>query len=166
MEDVYICVDNFAHDYGFENLSSGPNAFYGLFDGHGGKHAIDFACCHLLMIILEDEDFRHEIKKVITSAFLQTDVAFAEACSLDAALASGTIALAVTVMRRLLVVANAGDCRAVLCRRGKAIEMSMDHKPICVKERKRIGAFGGYVYDGYLNGQLKAILSLKRNFIS
>ncbi|PKI33605.1 hypothetical protein CRG98_046004 [Punica granatum] len=69
-------------------------------------------------------------------------------------------------MGRLLVVANAGDCRAVLCRRGKAIEMSRDHKPVCAKERKHIGAFGGYVYDGYLNGQLKAILSLGLNFIS
>lgn len=52
------------------------------------------------------------------------------------------------------MVANAGDCRAVLCRRGKAIEMSRDHKPICSKEKKRIEASGGYVYDGYLNGQL------------
>ena len=52
------------------------------------------------------------------------------------------------------MVANAGDCRAVLCRRGKAVEMSRDHKPACIRERKRIEASGGYVYDGYLNGQL------------
>ncbi|RZR76178.1 hypothetical protein BHM03_00000806 [Ensete ventricosum] len=55
---------------------------------------------------------------------------------------------------RSLVVANAGDCRAVLCRRGKAIDMSQDHKPACSKERKRIEALGGHVYDGYLNGLL------------
>ncbi|PKI69139.1 hypothetical protein CRG98_010494 [Punica granatum] len=116
MENVYVCVDNFTHDYGFENLSSGPNTFYGIFDGHGGKHVADFACCHLLRIIHEDEDFLHEIENVISSSFLQTDVAFAEACSLDAALASGTTALVATVMGRLLVVANAGDCRVVLCR--------------------------------------------------
>lgn len=61
---------------------------------------------------------------------------------------------------RLLVVANAGDCRAVLCCRGKAIEMSRDHKPICCKERKRIEASGGYVYDGYLNGQLNVARAL------
>ncbi|XP_031373444.1 probable protein phosphatase 2C 22 [Punica granatum] len=160
MEDVYVCVDNFAHDYGLENLSGGPNAFYGVFDGHGGKHAADYACCHLLRIILEDEDFPHEIEKVISSAFLQTDAAFAKACSLDADLASGTTALAAIVMGRFLVVANAGDCRAVLCRRGKAIEMSRDHKPVCAKERKRIEASGGYVYDGYLNGQLNVARAL------
>jgi protein phosphatase 2C family protein 2/3 len=58
------------------------------------------------------------------------------------------------------VVANAGDCRAVLCRRGKAIEMSRDHKPICCKERKRIEASGGHVSDGYLNGQLNVARAL------
>lgn len=57
-------------------------------------------------------------------------------------------------------MANAGDCRAVLCRRGKAIEMSRDHKPMCTRERKRIEAYGGYVYDGYLNGQLNVARAL------
>lgn len=58
------------------------------------------------------------------------------------------------------MVANAGDCRAVLCRRGKAIEMSRDHKPVCSKEKSRIEASGGYVYDGYLNGQLNVARAL------
>lgn len=160
MEDVYVCADNFVQDYGLENLPDGPSAFYGVFDGHGGKHAADFACYHLPKFIVEDEDFPGDIEKVVASAFLQTDVAFAEACSLDAALASGTTALAALVIGRLLVVANAGDCRAVLCRRGKAIEMSRDHKPMCCKERKRIEASGGYVYDGYLNGQLNVARAL------
>lgn len=59
-----------------------------------------------------------------------------------------------------LVVANAGDCRAVLCRRGKAIEMSRDHKPLSLKEKMRIEASGGFVYDGYLNGQLNVTRAL------
>lgn len=57
-------------------------------------------------------------------------------------------------------MANAGDCRAVLCRRGKAIEMSRDHKPQCSLEMKRIEASGGYVDDGYLNGQLNVARAL------
>ncbi|KAI4376926.1 hypothetical protein MLD38_014630 [Melastoma candidum] len=160
MEDTYVCVDDFVSDYGLQNLSDGPHAFYGVFDGHGGKHAADFACFNLLRFIIEDEDFPHDIEKVLPSAFLNTDAAFAEACSLDMDLASGTTALAAIVMGRSLVVANAGDCRAVLCRRGKAIEMSKDHKPICNKERKRIEASGGYIYDGYLNGQLNVARAL------
>ncbi|PSS01155.1 Protein like [Actinidia chinensis var. chinensis] len=160
MEDVYVCVDNFMRDYGIKNFNEEPNAFYGVFDGHGGKHAADFACSHLPRFIVEDEDFPREIERVITSAFLQTDTAFAEACSLDAALASGTTALAALVVGSSLIVANAGDCRAVLCRQGKAIEMSRDHKPVSLQERKRIEASGGYVYDGYLNGQLNVARAL------
>lgn len=72
-----------------------------VFDGHGGKHAADFVCYHLPRFIVEDEDFPREIERVVASAFLQTDNAFAEACSLDAALASGTTALAALVVGRL-----------------------------------------------------------------
>lgn len=154
MEDVYVCVDNFRQGHGLNKHIDGPSAFYGVFDGHGGKHAADFACNHLPKFILEDKDFPVDIERIVASAFLQTDYAFAEACSLNTALASGTTALATLVIGRLLVVANAGDCRAVLCRRGKAIDMSRDHKPGCMKEQRRIEASGGSVYDGYLNGQL------------
>ncbi|KAL2525492.1 putative protein phosphatase 2C 22 [Abeliophyllum distichum] len=160
MEDVCVCADNLMLDYGFKKSNEGPNAFYGVFDGHGGKHAAEFACYHLPRFIVKDEVFPRDIERVILSAFLQTDTAFEEACLLDADLASGTTALAVVVVGSSLVVANAGDCRAVLCRRGKAIEMSRDHKPICSKERRRIEASGGYVYDGYLNGQLNVARAL------
>lgn len=51
-------------------------------------------------------------------------------------------------------MANAGDCRAVLSRHGTAIEMSKDHRPCCLKERRRIESLGGFIDDGYLNGQL------------
>ncbi|KAH0982296.1 hypothetical protein GBA52_009473 [Prunus armeniaca] len=58
------------------------------------------------------------------------------------------------VITRSLLVANAGDCRAVLLRCGAAVEMSKDHRPCCTKERMRIESLGGYIDDGYLNGQL------------
>ncbi|TKW22573.1 hypothetical protein SEVIR_4G237500v4 [Setaria viridis] len=154
MEDVIIFSDNFMQDFGFESYEEGPSAFYGVFDGHGGKHAADFVCSNLPRFIVEDEGFPREIAKAVSSAFLQTDAAFADACSLNCELDSGTTALAALVVGRSLLVANAGDCRAVLCRRGKAIEMSRDHKPSCNLEKMRIEALGGYVDDGYLNGQL------------
>lgn len=160
MEDVYVCFDNFKRDYGVKNVGEGPNAFYGVFDGHGGKHAADFACNYLPRFIIEDVDFPGEIERVVASAFHQTDAAFAEACSTNAGLASGTTALAALVLGRSLLVANAGDCRAVLCRRGKAIEMSRDHKPVSANEKMRIEECGGYVYDGYLNGQLNVARAL------
>ncbi|XP_028060742.1 uncharacterized protein LOC114264328 [Camellia sinensis] len=41
-----------------------------VFDGHGGKHAADFACSHLPRFIIEDEDFPKEVERAVTSAFL------------------------------------------------------------------------------------------------
>lgn len=58
------------------------------------------------------------------------------------------------------MVANAGDCRAVLCRKGEAIDLSQDHRPIYPSERRRVEELGGYVDDGYLNGVLSVSRAL------
>lgn len=42
----------------------------------------------------------------------------------------------------------------MLSRRGIAAEMSKDHRPDCSKEKTRIESLGGYIDDGYLNGEL------------
>nr|GLL30466.1 probable protein phosphatase 2C 27 isoform X2 [Ipomoea trifida] len=65
-----------------------------------------------------------------------------------------------TTRYRKLVIANAGDCRAVLGKRGRAIELSKDHKPDCKSERHRIEKLGGAIYNGYLNGQLSVARAL------
>ncbi|KAH0782201.1 hypothetical protein KY290_001799 [Solanum tuberosum] len=70
----------------------------------------------------------------------------------------GTTALIALVLGRLLMVANAGDYRAVLCRNGEAIDMSQDHRPNYPSERRRVEELGGFIDDGYLNG----ILSVTR----
>lgn len=100
MEDAYLCLDNLLDSYGLKGPEDGPTAFYGVFDGHGGKHAADFACHHIPRYIVEDQEFPTEINKVISSAFLQTDTAFSEACALDGSLSSGTTALAAILTGR------------------------------------------------------------------
>ena len=68
---------------------------------------------------------------------------------------SGTTALAAAVVGSRLVVANAGDCRAVLSRAGCAEDLTTDHRPSSPEERRRVEAAGGVVTpDGYLNGDL------------
>lgn len=44
-----------------------------------------------------------------------------------------------------VVVANCGDSRAVLCRAGKAVALSEDHKPELLHEEARIRRAGGHV---------------------
>ena len=46
---------------------------------------------------------------------------------------------------RSIVVANVGDSRAVLCRSGRATDLTRDHKPNDAEERARIERHGGTV---------------------
>ncbi|KAI9117176.1 hypothetical protein K1719_011342 [Acacia pycnantha] len=154
MEDTHICIGDLGKEFGCDVLREEVISFYGVFDGHGGKSAAFFVRDHLPRVVIEDADFPVELENVVTRSFLQTDAAFAETCSLESSLSSGTTALTAIIFGRSLLVANAGDCRAVLSRRGRAIEMSKDHRPSCMKERMRIESLGGYIDDGYLNGQL------------
>ncbi|KAK8595709.1 hypothetical protein V6N13_000404 [Hibiscus sabdariffa] len=85
-----------------------------------------------------DADFPLDLEKAVTRSFMEIDAAFAKSCSLESSLASGTTVLTAMIFGRSLLVANAGDSRAVLSWRGTAIEMSKDHRPCCMKERRRI----------------------------
>ncbi|KAJ7188261.1 phosphatase 2C-like domain-containing protein [Mycena filopes] len=65
-----------------------------------------------------------------------------------------------TAARRVLYSANAGDARGVLCRAGKAIRLTYDHKGSDKQEAKRITDAGGFVMSGRVNGVLAVTRSL------
>ncbi|KAJ9186319.1 hypothetical protein P3X46_001905 [Hevea brasiliensis] len=158
MEDEHVCIDNLVEHLGASSNFPAPGAFYGVFDGHGGTDAASFVRRNILRFIIEDSHFPICVEKAIESAFVKADYAFADDSELD--ISSGTTALTALIFGRTLIIANAGDCRAVLGRRGRAIEMSKDHKPICISEKLRIEKLGGVIYDGYLNGQLSVARAL------
>lgn len=53
-----------------------------------------------------------------------------------------------------LICANVGDARAILCRNGKAIDLSVDHKASREDEQERIKKQGGYIVFGRVLGRL------------
>lgn len=68
---------------------------------------------------------------------------------------SGTTACVCLISKDKVVVANAGDSRAILSRAGVAIDLSVDHKPEDEIEKNRIEKAGGMVNeDGRVNGGL------------
>jgi protein phosphatase 2C family protein 2/3 len=156
MEDEHICIDDIAGYLDNPRLES--MAFYGVFDGHGGSEAVTYVKENLLDFILQDDDFPDGgLEKAIRNAFMKADGALAEAD-----MSSGTTALVAMVSGKSLVVANAGDCRAVLGKRGgRVLQMSTDHKPTTSAERSRIESRGGFVDEvGYLNGELEVSRAL------
>ena len=67
---------------------------------------------------------------------------------------AGCTAVCALVAGDKLIVANAGDSRAVLSRGGRAIALSRDHKPTDEDEHARITAAGATVSEGRVNGAL------------
>jgi protein phosphatase PTC1 len=63
-------------------------------------------------------------------------------------------------VRRVLYTANVGDARAVLCRGGKAVRLTYDHKGSDAQEAKRIMDAGGFVMNNRVNGVLAVTRSL------
>ena len=72
---------------------------------------------------------------------------------------SGTTAIVAVVKGNHLYVANVGDSRCVLCRAGKAVELSTDHKPEDTEEFNRIEKAGAKVTE---NGRVNGGLNLSR----
>ena len=100
------------------------------------------------------------------------DVGESEDCN---AAASGSTALLAAVLpkdesgkneesgecgRCRVVFANVGDSRAVASCSGTARDITVDHSPEAPSELARIKAAGGFVEDGYVNGQLNVARAL------
>ncbi|XP_028781043.1 probable protein phosphatase 2C 21 [Neltuma alba] len=67
---------------------------------------------------------------------------------------SGCTACVAVIQGNQLVVANAGDSRCVISRKGQAHNLSKDHKPDLEVERDRILKAGGFIQVGRVNGSL------------
>eukprot|EP00960_Hanusia_phi_P074635 768280-Hanusia_phi.AAC.4 len=67
---------------------------------------------------------------------------------------AGCTANVVILTAKEIFVANAGDSRSVLCRKGQAVPLSEDHKPNQPKERSRITSAGGWISEA-ANGHFR-----------
>ncbi|EPS66611.1 hypothetical protein M569_08163 [Genlisea aurea] len=168
MEDEHIRIDDLSSHLGSLINFPEPTSLYGVFDGHGGPEAATYVRKKAIRFLFEEADFPHsshvddaflhEVENSLRKGFAVADMALADDCSISSS--SGTTALIALLIGRLLMVANAGDCRAVLCRKGEAVDMSRDHRPSYASERCRVEQSGGFVDDGYLNGVLSVTRAL------
>lgn len=65
---------------------------------------------------------------------------------------AGCTACVAIVTKTEVYVANAGDTRCVIAQKGKAKDLSHDHKPDNLNEKRRVERAGGVVDDGRVNG--------------
>lgn len=154
MEDEHVIVDGFG--------GVPQQGYFAIYDGHGGRGAVDFTAKNLhknLSELLESHP-ETDPEEAIKQAYLITDKQMGD----TQIQFSGTTAIS-TLIRvengtRKLYAANAGDARAVICRNGKAERLSYDHKGSDEAETKRIIDAGGFVVLNRVNGILAVTRSL------
>lgn len=115
---------------------------FGVFDGHGGVKAAEFAAEHLNKNIMDELIRRNDedVVEALKNGYLKTDTEF-----LSEDFQGGSCCVTALIRNGNLVVSNAGDCRAVVSRGGNAEALTSDHKPSRKDEKDRIEASGGYV---------------------
>ncbi|XP_071391964.1 protein phosphatase Mn(2+)-dependent 1K [Centroberyx affinis] len=143
--------------------------YFAVFDGHGGPEAADFCDKYMekyIKNLLAEED---NLELVLTKAFLEVDKALAKhlhfspnAPGMNAG-STATVALLRDGIE--LVVASVGDSRAMLCRKGKAVKLTVDHTPERKDEKERIKKSGGFVTwnslgQPHVNGRLAMTRSI------
>lgn len=67
---------------------------------------------------------------------------------------SGCTANVILITKDKIYCSNAGDSRAVMCKKGEVVPLSFDHKPENEKEKERIEKAGGFVQMGRTNGTI------------
>ncbi|KAI7741528.1 hypothetical protein M8C21_022335 [Ambrosia artemisiifolia] len=134
MEDRYSVVVDIQGD--------SKQAFFGIFDGHGGTKAAEFSAKNLSTNIMSKvaNKCEDEIEEAVREGYLATDSEF-----LEEDVNGGTCCVTALIRKGSLIVSNAGDCRAVMSRGGVAEALTVDHKPSREDEKNRIENKGGYV---------------------
>ncbi|KAG5526018.1 hypothetical protein RHGRI_032341 [Rhododendron griersonianum] len=115
---------------------------FAIYDGHLGDKVPAYLQKNLFHNILKEEEFWTDPGRSISKAYERTDQAILSH-SPDLGRGGSTAVTAILMNGRNLWVANVGDSRAVLSKRGQAIQMSVDHEPNT--ERNSIENKGGFV---------------------
>uniref|UniRef100_A0A3P9MZ78 Protein phosphatase 1L n=1 Tax=Poecilia reticulata TaxID=8081 RepID=A0A3P9MZ78_POERE len=157
-------------------------SIFGVFDGHGGEAAAEFAKTHLAEALRQqlltyererdrdrekDKDEKKEKGGSSYPSILEQQILTLDREMLDKLSANyneaGTTCLVALLSDKELIVANVGDSRGVLCDKdGNAIPLSHDHKPYQLKERKRIKKAGGFIsFNG--SWRVQGILAMSRS---
>jgi protein phosphatase 1L len=151
----------------FPKESDWPEAgkFYaGVYDGHGGYFVSKYLKKELINRIIACEiclDMSDDvIASIIKSEFVALNNEILDQTIMTSFLDPGSTALlAVLLNNQKLIIANVGDCRAVLAKTND-IWYTKDHKPNDCEEKSRIESLGGTVF----NGRVSAILAVSRAF--
>eukprot|EP00189_Rhodosorus_marinus_P004328 CAMPEP_0113965654 /NCGR_PEP_ID=MMETSP0011_2-20120614/7869_1 /TAXON_ID=101924 /ORGANISM="Rhodosorus marinus" /LENGTH=315 /DNA_ID=CAMNT_0000978199 /DNA_START=35 /DNA_END=982 /DNA_ORIENTATION=- /assembly_acc=CAM_ASM_000156 len=156
MEDGHIILTNFR--------GSRREAFFGVYDGHGGRAAVESVQKYLHKFFadeLSSQAVDVSPEQAFEESYRRADAVLLENRCLYVGTTSVTCYVSLDESdRKHLHVANVGDARAVLCRDGKGLRLSYDHKASDDFEKKRVCEDGGQIVGRRVNGVLSVSRAL------
>ncbi|XP_069471260.1 protein phosphatase 1E [Ambystoma mexicanum] len=142
MEDKHVCIPDFNLLFNLEDQEE--QAYFAVFDGHGGVDAAIYAALHLHVNLVRQEMFPHDPAEALCGAFRMTDEGFVKKAAREK-MRCGTTGVVTFIRGNMLHVAWLGDSQVMLVRKGQAVELMKPHKPDREDEKQRIEALGGCV---------------------
>jgi serine/threonine protein phosphatase PrpC len=161
MEDMFVVKPGVGYERP-DPRTPPIGGYFAVYDGHGGRGAVDFVYEQLERAFLEELPGKTP-SEAFNCAFARVDALMINRRDFQQ---SGTTVLTAFIREehhspgskslppRTLFVANCGDTRAVLSVNGKAQRLSVDHTPKSAKEARRVRKAGGLVFNSRVNGQL------------
>lgn len=157
MEDRYSAVLDLKPD-GMSECDGVRRSFLGVFDGHNGEWAAQFASERLHTFLDKEivrsaspacpeavEKYNEEMTRSLKKMYMDCDEVILDTTSSQGR-RDGSTAVSILQIGNVLFTAHAGDSRAVVgYSDGRTRAMTEDHKPSTMNERRRITAIGGRI---------------------
>lgn len=126
----------------FRRINNQEVGLFAIFDGHLGHDVPQFLQSNLFENIVGQPEFLKHPRAATLKAYEVIDKVILQKAP-ELGFGGSTAVTAILMSRGRLLVANVGDSRAVLCRGGHALQLSVDHEPKL--ERHMIERRGGFV---------------------
>ncbi|XP_013591007.1 PREDICTED: probable protein phosphatase 2C 17 [Brassica oleracea var. oleracea] len=147
------------------NVEGNELGLFAIFDGHKGDQVAAYLQKHLFSNILKDGEFLVDPRRTIVKAYENTDKEILSDTSSDLWSGGSTAVTAILINGKVMWIANVGDSRAIVSRRGKATQISVDHDPNTDAERSMIESKGGFVTNRPGDvARVNGILAVSRTF--
>ncbi|OQV22515.1 Integrin-linked kinase-associated serine/threonine phosphatase 2C [Hypsibius exemplaris] len=177
MEDRFCLMDIITDSRVTKHRDISSAAFYGVFDGHGGRRAADFAADSFLNFFLSNflsrggatsTDLDSAVSTCMTATYKTLDANFLAKCiKQKPAWKDGTTATTLLILNgHTAFISNVGDSQAILCRydavtaEHRPIVLTVEHSAARYEERIRIQQQGGRVKDDRIEGILEVSRSI------
>eukprot|EP01098_Paradermamoeba_levis_P009814 TRINITY_DN4106_c0_g1_i1.p1 TRINITY_DN4106_c0_g1~~TRINITY_DN4106_c0_g1_i1.p1 ORF type:complete len:369 (-),score=115.93 TRINITY_DN4106_c0_g1_i1:89-1195(-) len=162
MEDTHVHIDNLHEDFkGHSHLIPEQSyAFYGVYDGHGGRQTAELAQVIVHRHLVNSEAFKkQEYENAIKHAFAVSDQEILDKAASEQWTTNGCTVASCLVVNNDLYLANLGDAELIVGKVGDQSnivgeQLTEKHKASGDKEKERIKKLGGVVIYGRIFGTL------------